>query len=89
MKVTRMTVEGAKGWANIQPHEMVAYSGEGKMAIGIEGQGTAGLFAFDVGTRDKRGQELAAFRLHRELEGYVGTIGDVADYLRAVQAFAD
>jgi hypothetical protein len=84
MKTTRMTVEGAKGWANITPREVA-----GKMVIGIHGDGAAGLFDFNADPRDERSQQYAAARLQRELDGYQGTAGDVADYRRAIQTFAD
>jgi len=84
MKTTRMTVEGAKGWANITRREVA-----GKMVIAIHGDGAAGLFDFNADPRDERSQQYAAARLQRELDGYQGTAGDVADYLRAIQTFAD
>jgi len=84
MKVTRMTVEGARGWANITRRD-----DGGRMVINIHGDGAAGLFEFTAGTRDHPSQEHAAARLQRELDGYQGTAGDVADYLRAIQTFAD
>jgi len=84
MRTTRMTVEGAKGWANIARREVA-----GKMVIAIHGDGAAGLFDFNADARDQRSQQYAAARLQRELDGYQGTAGDVADYLRAIQTFAD
>ena len=84
MKVTRMTVEGAKGWANIVRREVA-----GKMVISIRGDGAAGVFDLEVDTRDEQSQRSAAARLQRELDGYQGTAGDVADYLRAIQTFAE
>ena len=57
--------------------------------ISIHGDGAAGLFDFNAGTRDERSQHYAAARLRRELDGYHGTAGDVADYLWAIQTFAD
>ena len=35
------------------------------------------------------GQRCIAAWLHRELEGYEGAAGDVADYLRVIQTLAD
>jgi len=57
MKTTRMTVEGAKGWANIARREVA-----GKVVIGIRGDGAAGVFDLNVDTRDERSQRLAAAR---------------------------
>ena len=34
-------------------------------------------------------QHYAAAWVHKRLEGYAGAAGDIADYLRVVQAFAD
>ena len=84
MKVTRMTVEGTKGWANIAWREVA-----GKVVIGIRGDGAAGVFDLNVDTCDEGSQRYAAARLQRELDGYQGTAGDVAEYLRAIQTFAD
>jgi len=89
MKTTRMTVEGAKGWANITRRD-----DGGRMVINIHGDGaspfnTQASSFFTADTRDERSQQDAAARLQRELDGYQGTAGDVADYLRAIQNFAD
>ena len=84
MKITHMTVESTKGWANIARREVA-----GKAVIGIRGDGAAGIFDLNIDTRDERSQRHAAARLQRELDGYQGTAGDVADYLRAIQTFAD
>ena len=84
MKVTRMTVEGAKGWANITRRDDA-----GQMVINIHGDGAAGLFDFNADTRDERSQQYAAARLQQELDGHQGTAGEVADYLRAIQTFVD
>jgi len=84
MRITRMTVEGAKGWANIAYRDVA-----GKQVIGIRGDGAAGILDLEVDTRDEQSQRYAAARLQRELDGYQGTAGDVADYLRAIQTFAD
>ena len=84
MRTTRMTVEGAKGWANIAYRDVA-----GKQVIGIRGDGALGILDLEVDTRDEQSQRSAAARLQRELDGYEGTAGDVGDYLRAIQAFAD
>jgi hypothetical protein len=60
-----------------------------KAVIGIRGDGAAGVFDLNVDTRDEGSQRHAAARIQRELDGYQGTAGDVADYLRAIQNFAD
>ena len=90
MNTTRMTVEGTKGEANIFRREVA-----GKMVIAIHGDGAspfntqASSFFFTADTRDERSQQDAAARLQRELDGYQGTAGDVAEYMRAIQNFAD
>ena len=57
--------------------------------IVVRGDGAAGIFDLNVDTRDERSQRYAAARLQRELDGYQGSAGDVAEYLRAIQTFAD
>jgi len=84
MKITHTTVESTKGWANIARRDVA-----GKVVIGIRGDGAAGVFDLNVDTRDEQSQRHAAARLQRELDGYQGTAGDVADYLRAIQNFAE
>ena len=84
MKITHITVESTKGWANIARREVA-----GKVVIGIRGDGAAGVFDLNVDTRDEQSQRYAAARIQRELDGYPGTAGDVADYQRAIQNFAD
>ena len=84
MKTTRMTVEGAKGWANLTRREVA-----GKVVISIHGDGAEGVFDLNADTRDEGSQRYAAARLQRELDGYQGAAGDVADYLRVIQTFAD
>ena len=84
MKITHITVESTKGWANIARREVA-----GKVVIGIRGDGAAGVFDLNVDTRDEQSQRYAAARIQWELDGYPGTAGDVADYLRAIQNFAD
>ena len=42
-----------------------------------------------VGCRDFAGQQGLAARLQQTLDGDRGTVGDVADYLRAIETFAD
>jgi hypothetical protein len=58
MKITHMTVESTKGWANIARREVA-----GKAVIGIRGDGAAGIFDLNVDTRDERSQRYAV-RLH-------------------------
>jgi hypothetical protein len=58
MRTTRMTVEGAKGWANIAYRDVAD-----KQVIGIRGDGAAGIFDFNADTRDERSQRHAV-RLH-------------------------
>ena len=74
MKITRMTAEGAKGWANIARREVA-----GKAVIGIRGNGAAGIFDLSVNTRDKRSQQYAAARLQRELDGYLTKVREQSD----------
>ncbi len=80
MKVTRMTVEGAKGWANITRRDGMIHA---------HGDGAAGLLDLRARPDIAAQQDQMAQQLQYLLDGYQGTAGDVADYLRAIQNFAD
>jgi len=95
MKVTQMAVEGARGEARLS-------RADGNIRIEAKWLGriietpkrdvpvfeTA---VWEVAARasDEDRLELTARRLQATLDGYEGTAGDVADYLRAIQNFAD
>jgi hypothetical protein len=80
MKITRMTVEGAKGWASITRRDGMIHA---------HGDGAAGLFDLRARPDVETQQVQMAKHLQHVLDGYQGTQGDVADYLRAIQNFAD
>ena len=96
MKTTRMTVEGARGEATLSrvedririeakylarfietPKRDVPVFETAIWEVAADSQGSDGRF------------ERNARRLQATLDGYEGTAGDVADYLRAIQTFAD
>jgi len=85
MRTTRIEVEGRAG------HYATISRKRGMRSIDItvltptrpEGK-TA-----KAGAANEDGQRYIAAWLHRELEGYEGAAGDIADYLRAIEAFAD
>jgi hypothetical protein len=80
-----MTVEGKVGFANIRRIDV-----HGKAFVFVHGHAdVAGTVEFNIDPRDERSQQHAASRLQRQLDGYRGTQGDVADYLRAIQTLAD
>jgi len=95
MKTTRMTVEGARGEARL--------SGvDGNIRIEAKWVGRiietkkrdVPVFettVWEVAARsgDEELLERTARRLQATLDGHEGTAGDVAEYLRAIQNFAD
>jgi hypothetical protein len=84
MKTTRMTVEGPAGKATLFRSET------GEIVINVtRTSGHPREDSWVVSSRDGETQERFAARLQRTLDGYEGTAGDVADYLRAIQTFAD
>jgi len=92
MRTLRMVVGGMKGWAEIALEDEVASAQHGGLpqyVIGIHGMGATGPFKFTADPGDEGCQRSAAGELQWHLEGYRGTEGDVADYLRAIEAFAD
>jgi hypothetical protein len=75
-----MTVEGARGWANIMRRDGMIYA---------HGDGAAGLFDLRARPDIAAQQDQMVRQLQYMLDGYRGTAGDVAEYLRAIQNFAD
>jgi hypothetical protein len=80
MKVTRMTVEGGKGWANIARRDGMIHA---------HGDGAAGLFDLRARPDIAAQQVQMARQLQYMLDGYRGAVGDVAECLRFIQTFAD
>ena len=84
MKTTQMTVEGVAGKATI------LRSDTGEIVINVTRvRGGRREDSWVLSSRDAEAQERVATRLQRTLDGYHGTAGDVAEYLRAIQHFAD
>ena len=80
MKVTRMTVEGVKGWANITRRDGMIHA---------HGDGAARLFNLRARPDIAAQQDQLARDLQYALDGYRGAVGDVAECLRFIQHFAD
>jgi predicted metal-dependent peptidase len=80
MKTTRIEIEGAKGKAAIrrETDEVVIEATVGRKTT-----------TWRFFSRIHEDQVAMARRLQQRLDGYRGTAGDVADYLRAIQNFAD
>ena len=92
MRTTRIDIEGDRGRATIfrsgsdivinvtrrsaKPDDTI------RLGIGHED-------SWVVGCRDHVGRILLAGRLQKTLDGQVGTAGDVADYQRVIETFAD
>jgi hypothetical protein len=93
MKTTRIDIEGRLGKATI-------FRSGGEIIINASRRrGTPDKIirrgispaedSWVVGTRDHAAQQGLAARLQQTLDGDRGTAGDVADYLRAIETFAD
>jgi len=85
MKTTRIDIEGRAG------HHATVSRKDGGRTIDIEvlTPDRPDGFVFRANPTLDASQRYAAARLHKALEGYEGTAGDVADYLRVIQTFAD
>jgi len=95
MKITQMTVEGARGEARLcraDGNIRIEAKWLGRIVPGTKRD----MLVFETAvwevaaraTDDVR-LELAARRLQATIDGYEGTNGDVADYLQAIQNFAE
>ena len=95
MKTTRMTVEGARGEARLcraDGNIRIEAKWLGRIVPGTKRDMLVFETAvWEVAARsgDDVRLELAARRLQATLDGYEGTNGDVADYLRVIQNFAE
>ena len=92
MRTTRIDIEGSRGRATIfrsgsdivvnvtrragKPDDTI------RLGIGHED-------SWLVGCRDHAAQQGLAVRLQKTLDGHAGTAGDVADYQRVIETFAD
>jgi len=95
MKTTQMTVEGARGEARLSRVDgniRVEAKWLGRIIAGVKRDVPVFETAvWEVAARsgDEELLERTARRLQATLDGYEGTNGDVAEYLRAIQNFAD
>ncbi|MCX5683402.1 MAG: hypothetical protein NT049_06940, partial [Planctomycetota bacterium] len=90
MKITQMTVEGARGEARLSRVDgniRIEAKWLGRIVPGTKRD----MLVFETAVLDVAASsdedrlELAARRLQATLDGYEGTNGDVADYQRAIQ----
>ena len=95
MRVTRMTVEGARGEARLSRVDSnIRIEAKWLGRIIETPKRDVPVFetaVWEVAARpgDEELLERTARRLQATLDGYEGTAGDVAEYLRAIQNFAD
>jgi hypothetical protein len=95
MKTTQMTVEGARGEARLSRADgniRIEAKWLGRVVPGVKRDMLVfETVVWEVAARssDEELLERTARRLQATLDGYEGTAGDVADYLRAIQTFAD
>ena len=95
MKTTQMTVEGARGEARLcRVDGNIRIEAKWLGRIIETSKRDVPVFetaVWEVAARsgDEDLLERTARRLQATLDGYEGTNGDVADYLRAIQNFAD
>jgi hypothetical protein len=95
MKITQMTIEGARGEARLcRAAGNIRIEAKWLRRIIETPKRDVPVFemaVWEVMARacDEDRLELAARRLQATLDGYEGTNGDVADYMRAIQDFAD
>lgn len=81
MRTTKIEIEGPEGRATV--------GREGKLIHIHVYRDPRAADAWVCHARDPEDQEDAARRLHRALEGYDGTRGDLMEYLRVIRTFAD
>jgi len=95
MKTTQMTVEGARGEARLcRADANIRIEAKWLDHIVETPKRDMPVFetaVWEVAARsgDEELLERTARRLQATLDGYEGTAGDVADYLRVIQNFAD
>jgi len=89
MRTTRIDIEGRRGrYATVSRREGARVIEITVLAPDRPGPlGDGETFQADATNEDS--QRYAAALLQKRLDGYQGTAGDVADYLRVIQALAD
>ena len=81
MRIKRIEIEGERGEATITRTKHT-------VAIHIQPVGKPDL-ALNADARSEESMRYAAQRLQHELDGYLGTNGDIADYRRALDSLTD
>ena len=94
MKTTRIEIEGPNGTAVLRREDrriVIAGTRLTRVVERRDGEGVPVGEAFQlVGRADNHDANVVVARmLQKYLDGHRGTAGDVADYLRAIQNFAD
>lgn len=94
MKTTRIEIEGPNGTATIRREDqriVITGTRVTKVIDRRDGKGVPVGEAFQlVGRADNHSANVGVARmLQKYLDGYRGTGGDVAEYLRVIQTFAD
>ena len=94
MRTTRIEIEGPNGTATIGREDrriLITGTRVTRVVERRDGEGVPVAEAFQlVGRADNHDANVVVARmLQKYLDGHRGTEGDVADYLRVIQAFAD
>jgi len=94
MKTTRIEIEGPSGAAAIHREDrriLITGTRVTRVVERRDGQGVPVGEAFElVGRADNHQANVVVARmLQKYLDGYRGTEGDVAEYLRVIETFAD
>jgi len=89
MRTTRIDIEGRRGrYATVSRREGARVIEIAVLTPGRHGPvGDGETLSADAANEDS--QRYAAALLQKRLDGYEGTSGDIADYLRVIQALAD
>jgi hypothetical protein len=85
MKVTRIDIEGRAGRYVTVSRKDGCRTIDITMLTPTWPDGTT----VKADATNEESQRYMAAWLHKALEGYEGTAGDIADYLRVIQTFAD
>jgi len=89
MRTTRIDIEGRRGrYATVSRREGARVIEITVLTPDRPGP-LGGGETFNADPTNEDSQRYTAALLQKRLDGYQGTAGDVADYLRVIQAFAD
>jgi hypothetical protein len=89
MRTTRIDIEGRAGhYATISRKRGARVIEIAVLTPGQPGR-TGGGETFNADATNEDSQRYAAALLQKRLDGYQGAAGDIADFLRVIQTFAD